>query len=162
MQIRGIEETLRAINEAVRAHVVEPSRKGLIASGLMVLEEAQRRCPVDLGNLVGSGFCVWNGSPVPQFNLAGNANEAQASALNSSFSETLAVANGYLGEGPTVVVVGFGAFYALYVHENVNGNVPREGGKGEHHFLSNALMDKQREIALLVAGAVDGSLGGRR
>ncbi len=162
-QIRGIEETLRAINEAVRAHVIAPSRKGMIAAGLMILEEADRRCPMDLGNLAGSGFCVWNGSPVPQFNLAGGTSAATASALSASYSETQAVAAGYLGDGKTVVVIGFGAFYALYVHENVNGNVPREGGKGEHHFLSNALADKQREVALMIAGAVDGSLsGGRR
>jgi hypothetical protein len=118
---------------------------------------------MDLGNLAGSGFCVWNGSPVPQFNIAGNTSEMAAVALSVSYTETQAVASSYLGDGRTVVVIGFGAFYALYVHENVNGNVPREGGKGEHHFLSNALADKQREVALMMAGAVNSSLsGGRR
>jgi hypothetical protein len=160
MPIRGLTETVAALNGALRDLVARPARRGLIAGGLIVQEEAMRRCPEDLGNLVGSAFAVWNGGERSSFRPRGK-NEEVDEMLASSHASTLDTARAYLDPEDrgaftrgTAIVIGFGAYYALYVHENVNGNVPRAGGKGEHHFLSNALLDKAQDVLAAAAGEV--------
>lgn len=110
--IKGVEKALDGIKAAIMP--------GVWKAGLIVQAEAQRRVPVEYGNLRASAY------------------------TNPHHSKK------------NTVRVGFGAAYALWVHENLEAKwkgKPRRSGtgvywgpKGEPKFLERALIAKKDEI----------------
>lgn len=154
--LTGMDETLRRIQKAVDSHG-EVFRKNLIAAGLMLeaactekITEVLYSIPEDddkerkrTGNLRASRFTMWTNSPdvaVPTFDVV----EGEDPML-PGFRQTLDDAKKLIdaassGKNKTAVVVGYGAYYAVYVHEGVEGKF--QGFK----WMELALNDLERDL----------------
>lgn len=162
---------LRNLNRDIKA-IKERTRKGIIKAGFIALNGAMSKCPVDTGNLRASGFLVWEGrQPSPpkwsefhrstetrsySLNAAtGKVSRAkvtktqgaqltkeQFAALESAWQETVAKAQGNLDGKKFVVALGFGAAYAIFVHENAAARHP----SGQWKFLEASLLENRKRM----------------
>jgi hypothetical protein len=117
--IKGVDKVLRNLNSEI-GKIKTKSIAGLMAGGLIVQAGAQKRVPVEYGNLRGSAYT----------------RRAQ--------------------NNPMAVEVGFGAEYALFVHENMEmkwQGKPRRsklgvywGPAGESQFLLKAVRDSRDRV----------------
>lgn len=108
--VEGLDKVMRNLNKEV-TKIKGRTIAGLLAGGLIIQAEAQRRVPVDTGNLKGSAFT----------------RKAH--------------------DNPKAVVVGFGASYAIYVHEDLQAF----HDDGEAKYLENAIVAKQSEVIDAIA-----------
>ena len=163
----SLARTLHGIDRAAR-RIPFKSRKGLIRAGLYIQGESQKRTPVDTGNLRASAFTVWGPGKgtnfSPEFKQEGTKKIAQRdsqgrfakskvssrrreeiAALEAGHAEfILAQSSDLVGdvlEGTIEVRVGYGAYYALFVHEKGVSRSQR-GSK----FLERALMENRAII----------------
>lgn len=115
---KGLEQVMAGLDKALSS-ITNVTRRGVIAGGLFIQAEAQKRCPVDTGNLKNSAFTVW-GETLPNMakfkgpKAVDLADEASTKivASNQACKQTTI-------EKPIKVKVGFTAFYAIYVHEDL-------------------------------------------
>lgn len=112
----GLEKVMSNLNREI-GKIKGRTIAGLLAGGLIIQAEAQRRVPVDTGNLKGSAYT--RKSP----------------------------------DDKEAVEVGFGAAYAVYVHENLNAF----HDNGEAKYLENAATSKREEVLQAIAAYAEGS-----
>jgi len=123
-EITGIEQA--QINLAkILAGVKVTSKRGLIASALEVLGKALPITPIEFGNLRNSGYVVWEGGKTADKGFVDGHVSSGATAVNikKSYDEAIAEAKANVGKhapAETKVELGFGAYYAVYVHEAEN------------------------------------------
>lgn len=132
-KVKGIEKVLKNINKEVNA-VQGRTLAGLFAFGLTIQGTAQKRVPVEYGNLRASAY---------------TRKTLQADR-----------ATGLVSEGRSVEV-GFAAAYAVYIHENMEQKLKGEdrpsglgvywGPNGQPKFLESAMIDEKDEGLRLVA-----------
>lgn len=128
-------ESLKKAFDGLNAHLAKikgASLQGLLAAGLIILRDAQKNCPVQTGNLKASGDVVWSGGrvigPVP---IAPGTPPEAVAGLEASQAAFQAETKTMVDARPdSRVVVGFSAYYAVFVHE-------RHPTKG--HFLARAV-----------------------
>lgn len=113
--LEGLERVFANLNREV-SKVKGRTVAGLLAGGLIIQAEAQRRTPVDTGNLKGSAYT----RKAPDDGKA--------------------------------VEVGFGAAYAIYVHEDLQAF----HDDGEAKYLENAAVEKGPEAIAAVAAYAKG------
>jgi preprotein translocase subunit Sec61beta len=149
------------------AKMRKAARAGLIQGGAVIMKDAQKRTPLDLGNLKASADIVWQGGPKasPAFKAGGqnqpnSPESANAPGTSTPLTDTglkMALAAGMIAfhqeadalnatAPDTTVTVGFGAYYAVFVHENPNAKHPI----GEYKFLERAMEAKSAEVLELV------------
>jgi hypothetical protein len=136
---------------------------------LVVQAEAQRRCPVDKGFLKSSAFYVASnnaGEAMDPVNL-GSFNYTGTQEIEMEIAKRNVLSSATHGGGVVFMYVAFGAAYALIVHEDLAGVVPRNGGVGEARFLANALVETTPNILKdirenLKAGLLSAAQGGRK
>lgn len=117
--IKGMDKVLNNLNSEL-GKIKTKSVSGLLAGGLIVQAGAQKRVPVEYGNLRGSAYT----------------RKAQSN--------------------PRAVEIGFGAEYALHVHENLEmkwKGKPRKskigvywGPAGESQFLLKSVRDNKERV----------------
>lgn len=122
--VTGLTKVVAGMNKELEDKI-KRSMAGVLAAGLVIKGEAQRRVPKEIGDLFKSAY----------------SRKAQ---------------NGGYG-----VEVGFGAVYALWVHENLEMKLKgkdRPSGKGvywgpsgEAKYLENALNAKKKEAFEMIA-----------
>lgn len=122
-KVKGLNNALSNLNGEI-SKIKGATIAGLYAGGLIIQEGAQRRVPVEYGNLRGSAY-------------------TRKSQKNKNSVE-----------------VGFGAAYALYVHENLEAKwagKPRKSGKGvywgpngEPQFLLKSVRDNSKRVVEVV------------
>ncbi|MGE0366937.1 MAG: hypothetical protein AB7Q00_14515 [Phycisphaerales bacterium] len=138
-KIEGVERIVTNLNKKIGS-IEGASREGLWAGGLVIQGEAMRRVPVEYGNLRGSAYTR-------------NARKIEIEKREYAPKKSLT--------DQDVVEVGFGAAYAIYIHENLEMKLAGKkrpsglgvywGPSGEPKFLENAVRAKQREILARVA-----------
>ena len=192
--IQGMEEVLQ--NLARLANKIKGGcLAGLVQAGFLVLRESKKLCPVDLGNLRASGYVMWTKK---QFDMTATNRafittkkgeikskfvDGPAKArLEMEYDQVLEDAKANveiaLSSWPydLAVEVGFTAYYAIYVHEDLTASHPSkknigkmsveefekrlkineagelvfEGGPGEAKFLIKALEQNQAKILLII------------
>jgi len=149
---RIFSEKLKKRKEAL----VQAVQRGLIKAGFIIQAESQRNTPVDFGNLKASAFTVWEGftPPAPRFvdGEKGPSGE-KVNADDLARDHQVAVER---GEGQTkgvrgpAVLVGHSAYYAIYVHENLNAHHT----VGFAKFLETAVMSQQDRITRAIVEEV--------
>ena len=157
IRVEGLDHVLTTLNQKVR-EIPLRSKSGMIKAGLIVQREAQKLTPVDLGNLRASAFTVWSGggsgAEPPTFvgDTKGRVNIGEMEARHAQVAEEVRHDVGNSDMNPAVEV-GFSAYYAIYVHENLNARHTT----GEAQFLQRAMV---RNIdAILTAIREDASRG---
>lgn len=148
--LRGMNQVMKALNKEVEA-IKGRSLEGLIVASIIIrrsMEDTSPKIPVDFGNLRSSWFTVTSTGAVesggsPSFE-GNNANE-----LGQAHSQALSHAQG-LAEQPKVptVVFGFGANYAVKVHEEVDAQFKRPGSGAK--FLEAAIKRNKKQILEII------------
>jgi len=141
----GIASTLRALERETKK-VFRDAKRGLIESGFVIIRDAQIRCPVTFGNLRSSGYVVWDKGNQQTFRKWDGPDASTLQQLHSSITGSQ-----QQSVGDFEVVIGFTAFYALYVHEDLQQRL----NSGEHKYLQNALNAKGTQVVKIIKGHVD-------
>lgn len=149
IRVTGLNQTLANLNKEMKK-IRFKNKKGLIQAGMLVKRESQRIVPRDLSNLAASAFIVWGPSaPATAGNFTGKeADRMEADHVGITNQEKMSLPAGDINP---VVEVGFSAYYALYVHENMKA---RHNKGKEPKFLQSAIDRNQGQILKIVAGNV--------
>jgi hypothetical protein len=134
--LNGVQQTLAGMQREVDGRR-KVFRSGIIAAGMELeaactqkLTEVLYSIPEDddkerkrTGNLRASRFTMWTGGPTPStpsfVGIAGEESVAAGHAEAVSNGKEMVDANS--SPSRTAVVVGYGAYYAIFVHEGVEG-----------------------------------------
>jgi hypothetical protein len=152
VKIEGFDQVKKNLNREIKM-IKGRTLKGLIEAQIILrrsMETTSPTVPVDLRNLDHSYFCVTSTGSTPTGNspsFEGN----QASELRVDHEQVLASAKGIaMKKQRPLVVIGFSANYAAFVHEmgdDVNWSRPGSGGK----FFEKAL-DRNKNKILQIVG----------
>ena len=149
---------LKNLNKEVQA-IEGRTLKGLIRASIIVrrsMDKNSPMIPVDTGNLRASWFVVTSkGATQRGRNPSFKGDDAsEMSTDHSSLTRKTAVAAKSMGK--PVVILGFSANYAWYVHEMVGANFrqPKKGAKGGGQrgakFFEAALKREKKEMLAVI------------
>jgi len=152
IRVVGMDDVLVRLNQEIR-RIKGRSVKGLLKGAMRILRTAKMITPVDLGNLRNSGFVVWGkGTGQAQDrkdeNFVGEAGAKVKLETNMAVQQVSAFAQ---GQREPFAAVGYGASYALYVHENLL--VKHTVGRAK--FLEEAMIDNFDAVLNDVEEAVE-------
>lgn len=147
-ELKGMRQVLTNINREVE-RIKGASTKGLILAAIEIHRDTENTSPitpVDTGNLRSSWYVV-TGRSVPQGSTA-NFRGKKAGEASAAHTRELAFARG-LATGKPIVVFGFSANYAFWVHEDYEKRYKRpRSGAG---FFVSSIKNKQNEIINIIA-----------
>jgi len=144
IRLLGLQEALIGLKKELGT-LKRVSKKGLIRAGLRIQREAQIEAPVDLGNLRASAYTVWSKNQKPPVKTFTGDDAVEVSESYAvAVGESLQMLPPPVGD-KVAVIVGFGASYALYVHE---GTLTEEGEVRTfgNPFLERALKQNRKAI----------------
>jgi len=139
----GLDRAIKNLNKAVE-NTKAATKEGLIAGAFELQREAVPRTPIDLGNLRHSFYVVWQGGRTaePSWNNKRGDAAKIAAFYKASISSARTMVNKVKEDKEIRVEAGYGAFYAVYVHEGG----PRAGGAGEKKFFENAINSSHKAV----------------
>lgn len=148
--LKGLSNVLRNLNKEIDAIQLH-TKEGLTEASLVVKYDSVKGTPIDMGNLRGSAFILVTGeepdNKMPTFN--GDESAKMSSDHSLAIGEGRAIVNKY--KWRLTGIVGYTAFYALFVHEmpaHYNFN------QGSNKFLQKALLkNKDRILRILIKWA---------
>lgn len=132
-QLLGINQVIRNLNSEIKT-IEGRTTKGLIKAAIIIMNDTENTSPVtplDTGNLRASRFIVASGLPVegskPQFE-----GEDSGKLISDHNNIIQSSKVGLMKRTFVTVMLGFTAFYAFFVHENVGANFkqPTKGARG--------------------------------
>ena len=130
-ELKGVKKFMDNLNKEIR-ELEGRTLQGLIEAVIELQREAEPGTPLDLGNLRSSWFSVSFKSGAGDL-LIGEFKGEDASVLKQRHSEVVQAAKqaaSSLGKNSTpVVLFGYSANYAVFVHENVDAKFKRPGAK---------------------------------
>ena len=152
IRVRGIARTVRSVQKELNK-IKNKSLDGLYEAALLVLRDSDLMTPIDLGNLRASGYVLQRGGKVsntsPSFvaEKKGSTSKANPTQMASDHQGTISK-NKKLVDGPKRfgVIVGYTAFYAIYVHENLAAS----HDTGQAKFLEESISKNRKEIIRIV------------
>ena len=149
--LSGLKEVEAGLNKAI-AEIKETSLKGLIRAAIVIrddMEHTPPKIPVDLGNLRASCYIAASGKGAVE--SGSNFTGKDASRLSSDHSQSVssATAETASDKNPSVII-GFSAYYAVYVHEMPDTNNFNRAGSGPK-FLEDAIKRNEQRILSIIA-----------
>ncbi len=158
-RVTGVERAIKALNRKI-SKVEEITTSTLVRVGLLIQRDAMINTPVDTGALRLSCFTVWKGgksgtgvltsahgrTPSEQKKIAEESEKSMMFMANTERDATII-------EHP-VVFVGFGASYAIFVHEREDA----EHAVGGPYFLVDAVAKHIKSIENLIVEEAAGRL----
>ena len=153
IRVKGLDKTLVKLNKEMKS-IRFKTKKGLINAGFLVQRASQKIVPRDYSNLAASAFTVWGPESTIVRGAGGKSFKGpQAGAMSSDHNRIVSQEKMSLPKGDInpQVEVGFSAYYALYVHEDLNAK--HKSGK-EAKFLQRALERNYGRILSIVSGSV--------
>lgn len=148
VRVSGVDETIKNLNKELRK-VVFKSKKNMIKAGLFIQREAQLKTPVDTGNLRASAATVWDTGAV---NKSPSFEGDDGDVMKLDHGTMIWEERSQMAKDPwnyTVEVI-YSAYYAIYVHENVDARFT----VGEAQFLKKAIDQNREEILAIVRTGV--------
>lgn len=143
--IKGFDKVLKNINRELKA-IKGRSLQGLIKAQIVIrrdMEVTPPLVPVDVGNLRASWFCVTSSGKAVTKNMSEFKHDIDG-RLSSGHAESIESAKSKLsGKRDPALIMGFSAFYAWFVHENIGAHFQRPGA-GAQFFLSALNRNKKR------------------
>lgn len=154
-QLTGLDKVLRNLNREIKK-IEHRTLKGLIRAVIVIrrdMDKTPPRVPVgDTGNLRLSFFTVTSEGDVTE-GASPNFIGDDVSELTESQVDALAEAEQIVAAGARkgpLVVFGFGAYYALIVHEMVGENVEwQRAGAGAEFARASIRRNKGKILALI-------------
>ena len=146
-KIKGMKKVMNNLHREISA-IRGRTLRGLIEAAIVVQRAAEPGTPVDLNNLRASWFIVTykadgnKGTITASFKGKGATEiAAHHKQVMDQTSQIAAMAG---GDAIPVVVMGYSANYAAFVHENVEANFQRPSAKARWFYL--ALAQSEQEI----------------
>jgi len=152
IKLDGVQGVLNELNSQI-AKIQGRTRKGLIEAGLMILAKAQKNTPVDTGNLKASASLipsamaavptpVWDtDSKNPKRKNPTHLSGETISELSAGFETMVGESKAEIASDATKhidsVIVGYGAYYAVFVHEKAGPKMK---------FLENAVKSETNAV----------------
>lgn len=130
VKLKGLDKVLSNLNVQIKK-TKGATMAGLWDAGLQIQGAAQKRVPIDLGNLRGSAYTRAAGGKMARLQ------KAPDSSIASDPSGAVA---------ESTVEIGFTAYYAAFVHENLEARHT----VGEAKFLEHAITDNQAAILEII------------
>ncbi len=145
-KIKGLPEVLKNLNKAIKAQR-GATKAGLTEAGLVIKADSVKNTPIDLGNLRGSAFVMVTGLSVDD---SGSFSGEDVSELTASYNTAIMEGKAIVGNSQTNLkgIVGYGAYYALFVHEmpsSYNFN------SGSNKFLEKAMLKNKDRVLKIIA-----------
>jgi hypothetical protein len=132
VELIGGKHIIQNLKKEVKS-VISNSKKGLIQVGLLIKASSMRKTPIDLGNLRASHYVVWGGGVDTDGSFVSTGNSKEDSRLAPDHQTIIAL--GKSQAGMFGVLVGVSAYYAIYVHEDLQANHT----VGQAKFLESAI-----------------------
>jgi len=126
-KLQGMDKVIARLNKEILA-LKSISIQGLIEASIVIrrdMEVTSPVIPVDMGNLRASWFTVTKISTTKEGGFKGKDKGQVMQDTNAAVTNAKGVVNTLK---VPILIMGFGANYAVYVHENVGANFT---GKGE-------------------------------
>lgn len=169
-ELKGMDEVLRNLNSATKG-ILGATESGVVAAAMYIRKESQKLTPVRLGNLRNSAYVVSSGPNPPQASGGGFKGD-NADQMEVDLKKAKLMAEGKVQSlsrhGP-VAAIGYGAVYAMAIHENPNAgaaggskeaDIARQGKKtplsqihskgGEWKFLEKPLKENQQKVLEII------------
>jgi hypothetical protein len=149
-RVEGIDNVMRNLRKEI-SQIEGATLKGLMRGAILVIRDAEKTSPLtplDTGNLRASRFVVTSrgGQPVGQSpTFQGESSGRLQTEHNSKVGSHQAQAQ---AAGQPMVVLGYTAFYATYVHERVGVSFQRPGAGAK--WLEAALKRNEAKILEVV------------
>jgi hypothetical protein len=163
--VQGFENVINRLNTEI-AEIKDATVEGLVRCSILIRNETEKKSPstpVDLGNLRSSWFVVtskkkiandiWNKSFK---NVVGKKENVNATAMRlesdhaSAIAEARAKAQTLSEQGKEVVTMGYSAYYAIYVHENMEAHFKRVEPPAGPRWLQNAFERNHDEMIRII------------
>jgi hypothetical protein len=168
--VQGFETVMNNLNAEI-AKIKDASMKGLIECAIEVRRDTEKtpaKTPVDLGNLRASWFVVTSSGKQPDDqwntgfrNAKGESRERKASKTSATaarmisdranaITEMSARAKTFLPVGKQVVIMGYSANYAVYVHENMKADIKwKRSGSGPKWFQESVYRNSSKMLGII-------------
>ena len=140
VRLKGMKTVMSNLDKAIK-DIEGKTLAGLIEAAIFIrrdMETTSPTIPVDLGNLRASFFIVSSKGTA----VSPDAQEFGQSAVQEATSLVAMKKN-------PMVILGFGANYAIFVHENVDMVFKRPGSGAK--FFESALKRNQEDILKIIA-----------
>jgi len=143
-KLKGMDKFMKNMNKEItdlRGRTLE----GLIDAIIILQREAEPGTPVDMGNLRSSWFSVtYKGDSITIGRFKGD-NAAQLQKNHSTVISRAEMAAKALGsDKKPIVMFGYTANYAVFVHENVDAKFKRPSARAR--WLFTALMNSRKDM----------------
>lgn len=152
--VKGVGRYIRRLNREMKA-IEGRTLKGLIRAGIVVIRSMEKTpplIPIDTGNLRASMFMVTSeGRSVPTTATAFSGTGLSQVRQQRQHSTTVKAAKAVAANNPAgpMVVLGFSAYYAAFVHENIGANFQRPGAGAK--FFQAAIRRNEKEMLRIIA-----------
>lgn len=150
-EIEGIEETMDRMNQAI-GKIKGKTLEGFIKGAILIRNQSENvppLTPLDTGNLRASWFTVYSG-PRSGEESDGNFKGDNASQLSSEHAAAVSQAQSVIsGSKEPVLIFGYTANYAGWVHENMEANFRRPGSGPK--FLQEAVIGTRSKVLKVIA-----------
>ncbi len=148
-ELKGLETFMKNMEKEV-SKIEGATQKGLLRAAIHVRREMDKtspKIPVDTGNLRASGFIITLKGDAPSL---GSYKGVQGSKVEQDTAAAKTAAAGIVNSMPIpAVVMGFGANYAHWVHENVDHVFKRQGSGAK--FFEMALKNNKKKVLQIIA-----------
>jgi len=150
LRATGFDAVMKSLRKDLKKAGADLTYRGLLRVGLLILRDAQKYAPRDTGNLMGSGFVL--GQPSRGESKIQIRPSAKKSEEEAAISQSVEEGRGELMlNKPPSVMVGFGASYALFVHEADEDQDWHDGGP---QFLKKSVEDNHAKAVALITEEV--------
>jgi len=147
LHVLGVKKLLENLGE-VSEKVIKGTRKGVIKAALDIEAAAKSNAPVDLGNLKASGYTVGPEDMTGAL-ASGFTGENSGKIVKARDSSVAASKKRVKKSIMPTAMVGFGANYAIYVHE-------LHATKGK--FLERAVRENRRNTLKVIGDEIEKAL----
>ena len=153
--IKGMDIVLSNLHREIKK-IKGRTNKGMIEAGMLIKNSMFKETPTipfDTGNLRASFFMV---TPITSRGLDASFSDKKGKASEMESDHTSAIgeakAKADVIKDP-VLIIGFSANYALWVHEmtgDINWNTPKGGAQPGAKFLQKALKRNKKKILVVI------------
>lgn len=151
-KLKGVDKFMRNLNREIRGLRLR-TLDGLIAAVIELQREAEPGTPVDTGNLRASWFTVSvQGEEETQIALAefkgsdaGSMRDNHSKVKSRALSAVKSLSNPFR----PVVLFGYTANYAVFVHENIDAKFKRPGARARWLYI--ALQNSREKMLAKIA-----------
>lgn len=149
--LSGTRQVLHNLNREVQK-IKNRSMAGLIEAAIFIRRESEPLTPVDLGNLRASFFIVSSsggGEAGTNPSFTGDNTAELASAHAATVAHATSIVS---GKKIPIVVLGYGANYAVFVHEDLEMKFKRPGAQAK--FLESVIKANEDKIVQIIGDRI--------